>query len=298
MNVYSILSDVLLFLMFFDILRNYLNKNYERCKKYISYFFWVVGINLTLKFMFKIERDVGFVKYSFPSTHAALSIIPFFIYKNPLLLIYALIIGILRVLAGYHNLLEVIVGYISSYFSLLLFNFLEKKVEFETHRKAFHIGLSVIIGSILFFNSFYGQLLLFLALLASPIFFYFKNRKPIRDLLEWYDRDFSGKGALTLVIGLLLASFLLENSYIAAFYLGWIDSLATIFGKIFNTNKKSYYGFLGGLIGGFIAVLITNTSYILPFLLSLVEYITPRRIIDDNITIPIAIILFINIFHG
>ncbi|MEM1782792.1 MAG: hypothetical protein QW483_02835, partial [Nanopusillaceae archaeon] len=295
--MFDLISTILLLLIPIDALIRLIKKDEKKVKKYFSYFFLVLGINLTLKLIFRIERNY-IDPFAFPSTHSSLSIIPFFVYDNLkykiLFLIYAIVIGSFRIFAEVHDLYQVLFGYLFSLVSIIIFNKLEEKLENFIHRKAIHIGLGSLIGYLLFLYPLLGILFMILLLLIGIILYLLKDFFFIKLFLQNYSKDSTGYEAFTFVLGTFSASLISYalniNPYFIPIYLAWVDGLSSTFGKLFNSgDKKSIYGLFGGFIGGIISVLATRTNPIIAIVVSISEYFI--RKIDDNLILPIITFL-------
>lgn len=296
--MFKSLSTVLLAIILIDFIIRVLKRDSKKTKKYFTYIFLTLGITLSLKLIFRIRRDY-IDPFAFPSTHASLSIIPFFVYENPyykvLWLIYASIIGALRVLGGFHTIPQVLFGYIFTGIGILLFNILEKELGKDLHRKSIHVGLGSLIGYILFINPLYGMFFSAFLLFIGAIFYVFRNTYFISMFLKEYSKSLNGKEAFTFVGGILITSIigymLNVNPYFTAFYLAWVDGLSTILGLYIGKHlkEKSIYGLFGGILGGIIAMIATRTNPILAFTIPLIEYKT--RKLDDNLIIPLSTLL-------
>jgi len=301
-NPIDILSTLLLSLIFIDFMIRLFRKEEITVKKYFSYIFLTLAITLTLKIIFRVQRDYELDPFAFPSGHASLSIIPFFIYENAYLkilwLIYALIVGYLRILAGLHDVIQVLSGYIFTSVGILLFNYLERDLGKDLHRKAIHIGLGSLIGYIIFIKPLYGILFMFLLLIIGAFLYLIRNTYFVNFFLREYSKDMSGKEAFTFVIGILIPSLigfsLGINPYFVAFYLAWVDGLAAIFGLKFKAKEKSINGLFGGILGGIIAVLATRTNPLFAIVIPLIEYKVKK--LDDNLVIPLSTLLIYILF--
>ncbi|HIP90418.1 MAG TPA: phosphatase PAP2 family protein [Candidatus Nanopusillus sp.] len=292
MNLFGLLSDILIGILVLDAIRNYLKNNKNITKKYITYFVFLLGFVYTLKFIFSVTRHVSyFDPFSFPSGHTTVSIILFAVYRNPIFLLYSVVVGLLRILGGYHSFMDVFFGLFFGLVGIAIVDVLEKKIGKEAHRKLFHIGIASYTGFLLYINQYFTTILLVISLTIG-LFLYSIRTKcvVIKDLLEWYDRDFTGQGAFTLILGILLVSLLWDKAYISAFFLAWVDGLSTIFGKLFGTREKSIYGLVGGIIGGIIASLATKVNFFIGFVTAFIEYLIPKEI-DDNVIIPLVVYL-------
>ncbi|RDD52304.1 hypothetical protein BA065_02455 [Nanoarchaeota archaeon NZ13-N] len=296
-NLYSFLSYLLLAIIIVDFLIRLLRKEGRYTKYYFTYLFLTLGIVLTLKIIFRVYRSNEIDPFAFPSGHASLAIVPFFIYERPyfkvLWLIYALFIGYLRILAGVHDLIQVLFGYIFTSIGILAFNYLEKDLGKELHRKVIHLGLGSIIGYVTFIRPIYGIYLMFLLLIVGAFLYLIRRTYFVSFFLREYSKDESGREAFTFVIGILVSYiiglFLGINPYFIAFYLAWVDGLAAIFGLRFKAKEKSVNGLLGGILGGVISVLATRTNPLFVIVIPLIEYKVKR--FDDNLIIPIFTLL-------
>jgi len=296
-NTFDALSDLLLSFILIDFIIRLFRKEEKIAKKYFSYIFLALAIAFTLKLIFRVHRNYDWDPFAFPSAHASLSIVPFFVYENPYLrilwLIYAFIVGYLRILAGAHNLIQVIFGYIFTSIGILLFDYLEKDLGKGLHRKVVHIGLGSIIGFITFIKPLYGVYLMILLLIIGGFLYLIRKTYFVDFFLKEYSKDNSGKEAFTFVIGILIASIigilLGINPYFVAFYLAWVDGLSAIVGLKFKTKEKSINGLLGGIFGGIMAVLATRANPLFAIIIPLIEYKVRR--FDDNLVIPISTIL-------
>jgi len=296
-NPYDTLSTILLFVIFIDFLIRLFRKEEKTVKKYFSYTFLTLAITLTAKLIFRVQRSYELDPFAFPSGHASLSIIPFFVYENPYLrflwLIYAFVIGYLRILAGVHDLIQVLFGYTFTSIGILLFNYLEKDLGKDLHRKVIHLGLGSIIGYITFIKPLYGVYFMVLLLIVGAFLYIIRKIYFVNLFLKEYSKDMSGREAFTFVIGILISSLiglvLGINPYFVAIYLAWVDGLSAILGLKFKAKQKSVNGLFGGILGGIISVLATRTNPLFAIVIPLIEYKVKR--FDDNLVIPISTIL-------
>ena len=308
MEFEDILSYILFLPFLLDVLIKYIKGEKEYLKKSFSYFFFLLGVSLTLKLIFKVPRaNISyFDPYAFPSTHAMLATLPVFIFINDkkrliFYLILMISIDLFRVFGGYHTYDQVIAGNLIGFLSLYLLEHLRNKTKDKgIDRKSIHIGLAVLIGYISYINQFYGILLLIFLILLGILLYILKSFIGIiRDFLEWYSKDKSGKEAFTLVIGIFIPSiigYLLNIPfYYIAFYIAWLDGLATIFSIYFKPNEieKGIYHISGGIIGGIIAYLATSTNPIIIPILILIKLVLK---IDDNLILPISAFLINTLF--
>lgn len=177
----------------------------------------------------------------------------------------------------------------------------------EVQRQIFHIILGIISIAILYYLG-KGFLIagVFFTILIGTILINLRIRDKKIPIVSWFeekferkDAHFAGWGSFWYAVGVLIAAtYLTETSQIAAviYILAFGDAVSTLIGRSgklkipFNRNKS-----LEGSIAFFIASL---TSYIfigplaiaLSFVCALAE---SMPIVDDNISIPIAAIIFL-----
>ena len=285
-NTFDVLSSLLLSLILVDFALRLIRREERVIKKYFSYTFLALAITLTIRIGVQSYLD------EFPSETESLSIIPFFVYENPYLkllwLIYALFVGYLRIISGVDDLIQVLSAFVLTSIGILVFERLSKR---EIHRKIVHIGLGSLIGYITFIKPLYGLSFMILLLVVGSFFYIARGNELVSFFLKEYSKDGSGKEAFTLVIGILLSSFigvlLGINPYFVAFYLAWVDGLSAIFG--IKSKGKSVKGLFGGIIGGVVSALATTTNPLFAIIIPLVEY--KVRKVDDNLVIPLITIL-------
>jgi len=285
LNTFDVLSGMLLSLILVDFALRLIKREERVIKKYFSYTFLTLAITLTIRIGVQSYLD------EFPSETASLSIIPFFVYENPYLkalwLIYALFVGYLRIISGVNNLIQVLSAYVFTSIGILVFERLDKR---EMHRKIVHIGLGSSIGYITFIRPLYGIFFMILLLVIGSFLYTIRGNELVSFFLKEYSKDGSGREAFTLVVGILVSSLigllLGINPYFVAFYLAWVDGLSAIFGV--KSKGKSVKGFLGGIIGGVISVLVTRTNPLFAIIIPFTEYKVRR--VDDNPVIPLVTI--------
>jgi len=264
----------------------------------VSAYMLLAAVVIGLKFAFRVPRPPGassvFDPFGFPSFHTAfLAALVWFI--NPFLaLILATVIGILRVLAGVHTWWEVVAGFAIGVCIPPLFVRMRQMLGKEADRQAFHMGAATLLALLLYRLQIYAIPALFLLLGVGVVLYVLRRVGFIHRMLSSYDRAGGwGRGAFTLVLGLLLAALIAPTAaWVAAFYVAYVDGFATLGGKLRKTKRKSVFGFLAGLLGAFLAYACTQ-GYISPLAIvvaPLVELLTPKRI-DDNITLPVAVAL-------
>jgi dolichol kinase len=182
-----------------------------------------------------------------------------------------------------------------------------KDIKRETYRDYFQISTGIATIIIFFLDGIKGRLLILLAVmliyLAGNIL-YLNNKNRIADLVYRMEREDTklGLGSMYLAAGFLLVlSFTksLPLIYISAFMIMIGDSLATILGmkirskKLFYNRKKSIAGFISMLIPSFIfGIFFFIYFYSAIYALggTFAESIS-NRVADDNITIPVSIVI-------
>ncbi len=257
----------------------------------LSAYLLLSGVVLLTKFVLKIPRPAGaetsFDPYSFPSFHTAYAFLLFFFLPNIWTFLYAALVGYLRVAAGVHTWVDVIGAFFFAWFSWILYKAGKRRVGFEWDRQAFHMGAGALIGLLLYLNWKLGIFFLGSALILGAVLYYFRNSPVIRPFLEFFDRDGTGKGAFYFIAGVLAATAIYPQwGWIAAWYLAYVDSTATMVGKWFQAKGKSIYGSLGGFLAGILVAIATETPLWLPIVVSLTELFP---YIDDNISIPLVV---------
>lgn len=270
---------------------------------------------------------------AFPSGHttAAAMFIPAFLGAVtfiPYILFY-LVVAASRMYLGVHTFQDVLGGTLIGIIAYLVAEFVVKgrksfigwgdinrplPINREVHRQLFHIlfGLLVIFGYN-YFSSIgsgeYIQLLLFLALLVGLFLLDRKmagsKLRGIDQLLKSLERPgrVSGYGAFWLIVGLLITlSFLGSKSEILAtlFVVSVSDGVATIFGrfgkqKLPYNKKKTYLGSILFFVSASISyIFIGPIALLFAIFLSVIESLPLP--FDDNLTVPIAAVIFLSIF--
>ncbi len=182
-----------------------------------------------------------------------------------------------------------------------------KDIKRETYRDYFQISTGIITIAIFALDGIKGRILILLAVLLIYLagnVLYLNNKNRIADLVYMMEREDTklGLGSMYLAAGFLLVlSFTrsLPLIYISAFMIMVGDSLATILGmkirsrKLFYNKRKSVAGFLAMLIpsfvfGLFFFVYFSSAIYALGG--TFAESIS-NKIADDNITIPVSIVI-------
>ncbi|ARD84559.1 diacylglycerol/polyprenol kinase family protein [Ferroplasma acidiphilum] len=182
-----------------------------------------------------------------------------------------------------------------------------KDIQRETSRDYFQISTGVITIAIFALDGIKGRILILLAILLIYLggnILYLNNRNRLADLVYMMERKDTklGLGSMYLAAGFLFVlSFTrsLQLIYISAFLIMIGDSLATIIGmkirsrKLFYNRRKSMAGFLGMLIPSFLFGLFFFVYFISAFYAiggTFAESIS-NKIADDNITIPVSIVI-------
>ncbi|AAT43967.1 diacylglycerol/polyprenol kinase family protein [Picrophilus oshimae] len=188
-----------------------------------------------------------------------------------------------------------------------------KNIKKETYRDYFQIGSGIIVLITLFiFRDRAIPLILFAVLLiyaaGNSLSIYRSSR--ISEIIYKMERDNVklGLGAMYLAAGfLLILSFIrsIPVLYVAAFILLIGDSLATILGirfgrtKLVYNKKKSVIGLASMIIPAFIFgafIIGPLSSFVYTFFSGLVES-APLKLLDDNITVPVAIVIIHFLFY-
>ena len=261
--------------------------------------------------------------YSFPSRHTTLAFAVSETKPDYLFLfrIWAVLIGLSRIVLGQHYMTDVIagaiLGTIVSRFIMKhdLVSILKKiiKNQFELKRQLFHMATGVIVACSIYFLEKTIVMILFssiiiIGLILSHIS---KTKKiPIIDwILDKFERQkdskkFPGKGAFFFMLGALISILLYGNeiAYIAVLILAIGDAATTIGGKIFGQTKhihskrKTIEGSIVGISTTYIALLFLTSlnplnAFIVSIAFGVVESIIYRinnYEIDDNFVIPIV----------
>ncbi len=182
-----------------------------------------------------------------------------------------------------------------------------KDIKRETYRDYFQISTGVITILIFFLDGINGRVLILLAVLLIYLagnILYLNNKNRLADIVYRMEREDTklGLGSMYLAAGFLLVLAFtrsLQLIYISAFMIMIGDSLATIIGmkirsrKLFYNRKKSIAGFLAMLIPSFIfGIFFFIYFYSAIYALggTFAESIS-NKVADDNITIPVSIVV-------
>ncbi len=243
------------------------------------------GMAASLKLLFRIPRSVGLDPFSFPSLHAAVGASLFFSYPHPLTFLYAVLMGAMRILEGYHGVTDVLGGFGVALVSWVLYRLLRERIGYETDRKSLHYGIAVLAG---FFMLFVDQVILSgLLLLAALLVYTFRELPLLRDVYGFYSRGGRDYGPITLAGGLFLGA-LAGAGPLVGMILGYVDVLASLFGKLTGSTDKSIPGLAGGVLGGLVTLTLLSGYYPFGLLLSttlfspLLEYTAEA---DDNLAL-------------
>ncbi len=314
----SLLSSFLLFLML--IFSGIKADKKKEIRKLIISILITMLVVYTLKFSLRFERpgtDIllfKFDKYSFPSTHAALSGVLGLYISTLWSIILAIIIGLLRCYLKAHYLMDIIGGWI---ISLVIYCIAFRKQEIISKskklkkillRKILHVifGSGVLISGILFYDYFLyigiAIIALYLAFVHTPIGrkIYLKVKRPDK---TWIDV----LSPVYIVLGAMISYLLyLEHIfYISLIFVAYIDAFTSVIGNIFPylrlPNKRHL---TGTIIGSMIAYIIVSwfSSEIYGFISSLsffvYEVVFPSyKKINDNLFIPVWIGLWLMILE-
>ncbi|NOR85729.1 phosphatase PAP2 family protein [archaeon] len=261
--------------------------------------------------------------YSFPSSHTTLAFAaaetkPDYVF---LFRIWAVLIGLSRIVLGQHYITDVIAGAI---LGIIVSRFIckhdilrvLKKIksnQFELKRQLFHMATGVIVAGSIYFLEKKIVLILFSSIIIIGLILSHvsKTRKiPIIDwILDKFEREkdskkFPGKGAFFFMLGSLISILLYGSNiaFVAVLILAVGDAATTMGGKIFGRTKhihskrKTLEGSIVGMSATFIVLLFLITlnplnAFIVSVAFGVVESIIYRindYEIDDNFVIPIV----------
>ena len=296
MDPIKLLSTLALLVPPTAISYEYLRGRKEKAFMMLSTYFLLIAVVYGLKFAFTVPRPGGDTidPFAFPSFHAALSaaLIPF--YPHILTVLYAIVTAWTRLELNVHRPEELVVGFVIGILMPFAFKWLRNRIGKEADRQSFHMGAAVFFGFLLFINRI-ATIILFFCLLLIGVILYFNRRGPVKDFLDRYDRDHTGRGAFTLVGGLLITALLWEDAWKAAFFVAYVDGFATIAGKLKGTRGKSVVGAVGGLLGGIFAALCAKINLFIAPTVAVIELVSP---VDDNIVIPFAIYVLVTLLSA
>ncbi|HID08999.1 TPA: hypothetical protein EYP13_02100 [Candidatus Micrarchaeota archaeon] len=287
----SSLSSVLLAVPVLCFLYQFFRGDRKKALTLLSAYLFLSAVVILAKFVLKVPRPEGaqtsFDPYAFPSYHTAYASLLFFIFPNPFTFLYALLMGYLRVAAGVHSWPDVIGGFIFAGVSWWLYGKGKELVGFEWDRQAFHMGTGALLGLLLYKSWQWGVALLIIALLLGLLFHRWRKHPWVAAFLDFFDRDGTGRGAFTFIVGSVAAVVINPSlGWVAVWYLAYVDAVATLAGKCIGTKRKSIYGAAAGLLAGILVAIATDTPLWFAPVVSAVEFLSP---VDDNVTIPVAV---------
>ncbi len=307
MEVMSLFSTLMLFSMFFYGF--YISYKKKQLMRYIGYGFILVLLVYLLKFLFGFSRPsdeallFSFDKYSFPSTHATLSM-GYALYINSLwAYVFSFVISILRIYIEVHYYRDIFAGWLLSFLIYgFVFKFRSLHNFYLKHkplflRKALHISFGSLLLLVLYFYPGYFYLF---ALMSCVLYFGFyltSIGKKIYHKVKYKERQYDFLSPFFMIASMTLTLFLFGKYYaiVGSIYLIYSDAISTIVGKIIKFGKTYTYRHISGsLFGGLTGFVITNLIY--PFDISLIsslafliiEMFIPKKI-NDNLIIPIII---------
>ncbi len=290
------IADLLLFVPPLLSLYLWWKGDEKRGSDVLSTFLLTSGLAVSLKLLFRVGREVGLDPFAFPSLHSALASSLFFAYPHPLTLLYALLVMSLRVVEGYHGVVDVLGGFIVAGISYWVLKELRKRIGTEADRKALHYGIAVTVGYFSLFLPVEYQVILTAGLLLGAVIVYLFRFFPFVDrLYVYYARSGEDVGPLTLAGGLFLASTV-GATPLAGFVLGYVDTSAAVFGMLKEGVKrgiKTRFGLIGSYIGSVVVFTLLKGFYspyfLVPLLLiaPLVEY---HSELDDNLILSLFVV--------
>ncbi len=181
----------------------------------------------------------------------------------------------------------------------------------EFNRQVLHLVVGTITTTLFFYNlitALHLFIILILGITLSLISKY-KQIPIIKTFLKIFDRKkdqkiLPGKGAITFLVGCLLAIKLFEKDIALAsiIILSLGDSISHIVGKMYgktknffnNNNDKLIEGTLAGIICGtlgaviFVPILESFLAASAAMIAELIEVKLGEKILDDNILIPLV----------
>lgn len=182
-----------------------------------------------------------------------------------------------------------------------------KDIKRESYRDYFQIGTGIITILVFVFFGHFGKVIILYSVLLIYLFgniLYLHKDYRITNLVYRMERENTklGLGSMYLASGFLLVMGFIGSIkvlYVAAFLIMVGDSLATIIGMRLRTprlvynNKKSVGGFLAMCIPSFIfgVFFIFYVPAIFYSVFATFAESISNKIADDNITIPVSIII-------
>ncbi len=313
MEIMSLLSTLMLFSMFFYGF--YMSYKRKELIRYVVYGFLLVLLVYILKFLFGFSRPsddallFSFDKYSFPSTHATLSM-GYALYINSVwAYVFSFVISILRIYIEVHYYRDIFAGWLLSFLIYgFVFKFRSLHKFYLKHkplllRKILHISFGSLLLLVLYF---YPEHFYLFALMSCLLYFGFyltSAGKRIYKSVKYKERRYDFLSPFFMIASMTLTLILFGRDYavVGSIYLIFSDALSTIIGKIIKFGKTYTYRHLSGsFVGGLTGLVITNLMY--PFDISLISSLTfliiemfiPKKI-NDNLIIPLIIggVLFV-----
>ncbi len=182
-----------------------------------------------------------------------------------------------------------------------------KNIKKEFYRDYFQIGTGIITILVFIYFGVNGKVIILFSILMIYLFgniLYLHGQNKIAHLIYKMERDDTklGLGSMYLATGFLLVLAFINSLpliLLSAFILMIGDSFATIFGmkirseKLFYNKKKSIAGFLFMLIPSIIFGVFFIIYYysIIYSLVGTVSESLSNKIVDDNVMIPVSIVL-------
>ncbi len=289
------LSNVLILVPVLYFAYLYLKGEHRRAMDFLAAYMFLVGFVLLVKFVIKAPRPPGaethFDPYGFPSFHTAYAFLLCFLVPNVLTALYGISVGVLRVLAGVHTWWDVLGGSIFACVAFHIYRFGERRVGLEWRRQSFHMGLGALLGLVLYKSWLLGLYIIVAALAAGAVLYFLRNTRYIKPFLREFDRDGSARGVYTFVIGTLLAVLINPRfAWVAVWFLGYMDAVATMAGKLAGTRGKSFVGSVAALFTGILVAAAAahdlHSFIILAGIAAVLVFVERYAPFDDNIAIP------------
>ncbi|MCD6523353.1 MAG: phosphatase PAP2 family protein [Candidatus Diapherotrites archaeon] len=289
---------------------------YPVIKRHYRFFMHLVAgvvlntvLGFSLKYLFLVPRNVGFGP-AFPSFHTqtAFFIATMMSQRYPkgsvILFVLAGLLGIARVEKGLHTPVEVMAGALFGLlFGLWMYSTKTKKISMkEIARQTIHFLAVLVVPLSYFFGKMYA--LLFIAICVLLVFIAYKVPE-VRRLTAVFERNgersYLKAGIFLGVIAIVILLFDWKVSACSIIALCVGDSVSTIVGmylgshKVWYNPKKQWEGTLFSFFAVylFLFFLIGRELAIFVSLLTAIVETIPK--VDDNITIPLAVALFLKV---